>query len=313
MSRGFRLAVALIAGSGIASAQGDPARAYDAATAAQRAPGTKGRVDLIGDSTQTNNAGYGRGFCANLTAEVDCVNMAKGGASTRTFREQGLWDRSLATKPDYMVIQFGHNDLVTKDHADRQVALPQYVENLKRFVTEARAAGIKPVLVTPLTRRYFERDGKVHSDLGEYSEAMRGVAREMKVPLIELQNESVAYLDKVGEPEGNKLAITKKDVDGKTIFDKTHLNWRGSYVFGRMVAVDLGKAVPALQAYVLPGPAKLPAAGGKAVKIVLVGDSTTAPQGGWGPGFCADMTKNVTCVDLALNGRSSKSFRDEGA
>ena len=25
------------------------------------------------------------------------------------------------------------------------------------------------------------------------------------------------------------------------------------------------------------------------------------------------MTKNVTCVDLALNGRSSKSFRDEGA
>ena len=67
-----------------------------------------------------------------------------------------------------MVIQFGHNDLVTKDHADRQVELPQYVDNLKRFVTEARAAGIKPVLVTPLTRRYFESDGKIHSDLGEY-------------------------------------------------------------------------------------------------------------------------------------------------
>jgi lysophospholipase L1-like esterase len=54
-------------------------------------------------------------------------------------------------------------------------------------------------------------------------------------------------------------------------------------------------------------------AGGKAVKIVLVGDSTVAPGGGWGPGFCALMTKNVTCVDDALNGRSSKSFRDEGA
>ena len=79
------------------------------------------------------------------------------------------------------------------------------------------------------------------------SEAMRGVAREMKVPLIELQNESIAYLDKVGEAAGNKLAITKKDNDGKTIFDKTHLNWAGSYVFGRMVAVDLGKAVPELR------------------------------------------------------------------
>src|SRR3978361_2233116 len=114
MSRGFRLAAVLIAGSGIASAQGDPARAYDAATAAQRAPGTKVRVDLIGDSTQTNNAGYGRGFCANLTAEVDCINMAKGGSSTKTFRQQGLWDQSLATRPDYMLIQFGHNDIESK-------------------------------------------------------------------------------------------------------------------------------------------------------------------------------------------------------
>lgn len=309
------------AACGSALAQGDPARAFDAATAAVRKPGTVVRVDLIGDSTQTENAGYGRGFCANLTAQVDCVDMAKGGASTRTYREQGLWDRALKTKPDYMVIQFGHNDLVTKDHADRQVALPDYIANLKRFVTEARAAGIKPVLVTPLTRKYFEADGKIHSDLTEYCQAMQGVAMEMKVPLIDLQAESIAYLDRVGEAEGNKLAITKKDASGKTVFDKTHLNWQGSYVFGRMVAVDLGQVAPAMRRYVLPEAAQLPPEGVKAMKIlngaavtiVLVGDSTTAPEGGWGPGFCAVLTPNVTCIDTALNGRSSKSFRDEGA
>jgi lysophospholipase L1-like esterase len=303
-------------------AQGDPARAFNATTAAQRRPGTVVRVDLIGDSTQTQNAGYGRGFCANLTEKVDCLDMAKGGASTKTFRADGLWDRSLATKPDYMVIQFGHNDAVDrKNPLPRQVPLLDYVANLKRFVTEARGAGITPVLCTPLTRRYFEADGKIHSDLTEYSDAMRGVAKEMNVPLIELQNESIAYLDRVGEAEGNKLAITKKDTDGRTIFDKTHLDWAGSYVFGRMVAVDLGKAVPKLAKYVRPAAAKLPPEGEKAmrileggpVKIVLVGDSTTAPQGGWGPGFCAVMTKNVTCIDDALNGRSSKSFIDEGA
>lgn len=310
-----------------ASAQGDPARAFDAATAAHRPPSAKVRIDLIGDSTQTENAGYGRGFCANFTAQVDCVDMAKGGASTRTFREQGLWDRSLATKPDYMVIQFGHNDLVTPDHADRQVALPDYEVNLRRFVTEARHAGIKPVLVTPLTRRYFGTDGRIHSDLTAYADAMKKVASEMQVPLIDLQTESIALLDKVGEDGGNKLAITKKDKDGTTIFDKTHLNWAGSYVFGRMVAKDLGEEVPALRAYVLPEAAKLPPEGVKAmkilgpgkegfgapVKIVLVGDSTVATGGGWGPGFCKVMTPNVTCVDLALNGRSSKSFIDEGA
>jgi lysophospholipase L1-like esterase len=150
---------------------------------------------------------------------------------------------------------------------------------------------------------------------------MRGVAKEMKTPLIDLQSDSIAYLDKVGEAEGNTLAITKKDADGKTIFDKTHLDWKGSYVFGRMVAVDLGKAVPSLKQFVLKQPAMLPPAGVKAmavinggpVKIVLVGDSTVATGGGWGPGFCAVMTPNVTCVDDALNGRTTKSFIDQGA
>ena len=73
---GKGLAVAMVC-AGVALRQGDPAWAVDAATAAVRKPGTTVRVDLIGDSTQTDNAGYGRGFCANLTAKVDCVNMAK--------------------------------------------------------------------------------------------------------------------------------------------------------------------------------------------------------------------------------------------
>jgi lysophospholipase L1-like esterase len=302
-------------------AQGDPPRAFDAATAAVRAPGTTVRIDLIGDSTQTNNAGYGRGFCANVTAKVDCVNMAKGGASTKTFREQGLWERSLQTKPDYMLIQFGHNDMESKDHNPRQTTMSEYEANLRRYVEEARTAGIKPVLVTPLTRRFFEADGKIHSDLTAHAETMKKVAAEMKVPVIDLQRDSISYLDDIGEKAGNTLAITKKDDDGKTIFDKTHLDWKGSYVFGRIVAVDMGKAVPALEKYVRPEAATLPPEGVKAmkiieggpVKIVLVGDSTVNPGGGWGKGFCAVMTPNVTCVNEALNGRSSKSFIDEGA
>lgn len=322
-----RAILAVTAGLGLAAmamAQGDPPKAFAAATAAVRAPGTRIRVDLIGDSTQTDNAGYGRGFCANFTAGVDCVNMSRGGTSTKTFRSLGLWDRSLATKPDYMVIQFGHNDMEKVDGVaenDRQVSMAEYEANLRRYVMEARAAGITPVLCTPLTRRYFGSDGKIHSDLTGHAATMKRVAAEMKAPLIDLQAESIAYLDKVGETAGNKLAITKKDNDGKTIFDKTHLDWAGSYVFGRMVAVDLGQVEPAIKPYVSSAAATMPAEGVKAMnviaggpaKIVLVGDSTVATGGGWGPGFCKAMTPNVTCVDLALNGRSSKSFIDEGA
>jgi lysophospholipase L1-like esterase len=312
--------VAITLGS-LAFAQGDPPRAFDPATAAIRAPGTTLRIDLIGDSTQTNNAGYGRGFCANLTAKIDCVNMAKGGASTKTFRDLSLWERSLQTKPDYMLIQFGHNDMESKDHNPRQTTMAEYEANLRRYIEEARAANIKPILITPLTRRYFEADGKIHSDLTAHSETMKRVATEMKVPLIDLQRDSIAYLDSIGEKEGNTLAITKKDDDGKTIFDKTHLNWKGSYVFGRIVAVDVGKAAPELAKYVKPEAATLPPEGVKAmkfieggpVKIVLVGDSTVNAEGGWGKGFCAIATPNVTCINEALNGRSSKSFIDEGA
>ena len=288
-----------------------------------RKPGTQVRVELIGDSTQTDSAGYGRGFCANFTAKVDCINLAKGGASTKTFRKDGLWDKGLASKPDYMLIQFGHNDEVSGKETvltDRQVPLDQYQENLRVFVKESRAQGITPILVTPLTRRYFGPDGKIHSDLTAYSNGMKAVAEELKVPLINLQDESIAYLDGIGPSSQETLGLTKKDKDGKLGPDKTHLNWQGSYVFGRIVAVDLGKTIPSLAQYVQPQPATLPAEGVLAMKviqkapfkIVLVGDSTVATRSGWGPGFCATLTSNATCVDMGRNGASSTSYLADG-
>ena len=113
----------------------------------------KVRIALIGDSTQTRNAGYGLGFCANLTDDVVCINDAKGGASTKTYAADGLWAKALADKPDYMLIQFGHNGEESAQHLPRETNLEtEYPANLKRYVEEARAHGIVPVLVTPLTR-----------------------------------------------------------------------------------------------------------------------------------------------------------------
>ncbi|MGO9317080.1 MAG: GDSL-type esterase/lipase family protein [Terracidiphilus sp.] len=279
------------------------------------------RIALIGDSTQTKNAGYGLGFCANLTENVTCINDAKGGASTKTYYQEGYWAKALADKPDYMLIQFGHNDEESKGHLPRETNLKtEYPANLKRYVREARAHGITPILVTPLTRRYYEADGKIHSDLLAHAAAMKKVAKKMHVPLIDLQADSIAYLNTLSEAQGQALGLTKKDAEGKTVPDKTHLNYEGSYVFGRMVAVDMGKAVPILAQYVRPVAAQLPPAGvrsmeilhGAPVRILLTGDSTVALGGGWGAAFCGMMTPNVECVNLAKNGRSSKSYNDEG-
>ena len=269
---------------------------------------TKVSIELVGDSTQTESAGYGLGFCANLTADVTCINKAKGGASTKTYLQEGYWEKALAAKPDYMLIQFGHNDEESKEHQARETNLQtEYPVNLKRYVAEARAHGITPVLVTPLTRRYYGADGKIHSDLLAHAAAMKKVAAEEHVPVIDLQTDSIAYLDALPEAQGQALGITKKDA-------------QGSYVFGRIVAVDMAKAVPALAQYVKKEPAPLPAAGvrsmailhGAPVRIVLVGDSTVAIGGGWGASFCTMLTPNVECLDVAKNGRSSKSYYDEG-
>ena len=285
-------------------------------------PAKKIRIELVGDSTQTDGAGYGLGFCANLTTEVECLNRAKGGASTKTYYRDGFWTDAWQAKPDWMLIQFGHNDVETAGHLDRETNLrTEYPSNLRRLVREAREHGIKPILVTPLTRRYFGADGKIHSDLLAHAEAMTKVASEEHVPLVDLQGLSIAYLNKIGELEGARLGITKKDIDGHTIPDKTHLNYRGSYVFGRIAAEGMAAAVPELAKYVKSQPATMPAEGersmavlnGAPVKIVLVGDSTVNAEGGWGPGFCTTLASNVTCVNKARNGRSSKSYYDEGA
>jgi len=72
----------LLCSLGIVAAQNSPLPNV----AESRKPGTKFRIELIGDSTQTDNAGYGRGFCANFQDSVECINFAKGGASTKTVR-----------------------------------------------------------------------------------------------------------------------------------------------------------------------------------------------------------------------------------
>jgi lysophospholipase L1-like esterase len=214
-------------------------------------------ITLVGDSTQTDNQGYGLGFCANLTAEVECVNRAKSGASTKTYLREGYWSKAQSPKPDWMLIQFGHNDVQSAAHTNRETDVKtEYPANLRNYIANARALGIHPILVTPISRRYFGTDGKIHSDLVEHSDIVRAIAKEQNVPLIDLQQLSIDKLEQIGEVEGNKLGLTKV-VDGQTVPDKTHFNTAGSYVFGRITVEAMARAVPELARYVKPQAAQL--------------------------------------------------------
>jgi lysophospholipase L1-like esterase len=51
-----------------------------------------------------------------------------------------------------------------------------------------------------------------------------------------------------------------------------------------------------------------------AKKVILVGDSTTAVLGGWGPSFCGYHLSSFTaCINLARGGRSSFNYIAEGS
>jgi lysophospholipase L1-like esterase len=248
------------------------------------------KIILIGDSTMAPHSGWGSAFCGkHVKSSVACLNLGRGGRSTRSYRAEGSWDIALAEagipgyRARYVLIQFAHNDQSSRPErwTDEKTEFPA---NLRRFVTEVRAAGAVPVLLTPLTRRMF-RDGKLDNNLASWSDEVRKVAAEMKVPLVDLNARSAAAVSKLGAVEAMKLAQEPPDPkeleaarSGTTLpprpapqgdpppppgtqgpratvvrkFDYTHVGEAGADLFARLVAQDLAVAVPELSGQLLP-------------------------------------------------------------
>jgi pectinesterase len=225
-----------------------------AVAAADASPATKPlprvKIVLIGDSTVNDSQGWGPGFKARLRPEAACANWAQNGRSSKSFEAEGWWKKALAEKPDYVLIQFGHNDQPGKGPARETDPATTYPAQLGKYVDEARAAGARPVIVTSLTRRLFA-DGKVKSNLTEYAEAAKKLAAEKKVPVVDLHALSIELLDKVG-PEAAKAFDPPPDAPGAKPgqTDRTHLSAKGQTAFGGLMADAVKQAVPELAAYV---------------------------------------------------------------
>jgi lysophospholipase L1-like esterase len=204
------------------------------------------KIVLVGDSTVNDEGGWGPGFRASFGADVEVVNLALNGRSSKSFRDEGKWAPALTARPDYILIQFGHNDVPGKGPDRETDASTTYRENLARYVDEARAAGAQPVLVTSIVRRNFTAEGKIKIDsLAPYVEAVRLVAVEKKVPVMDLYNLTLAQAEQLG-PDGC-LEIDAVDPTGKP--DHTHLGPKGRQEIGAMAARELIRAAPALQPY----------------------------------------------------------------
>ena len=140
------------------------------------------RIVLVGDSTVNDGGGWGAGFQSLLTDRAECINTAANGRSTMSFMKEGKWTNALALKGDYYLIQFGHNNEPGKP--GRSTDMPTFVSDMKKYVDDTRAIGAKPVLVTPLTRRRWDKtqSGKINSSLTPYADAVKEIGAEKKVP-----------------------------------------------------------------------------------------------------------------------------------
>ena len=229
------------------------------------------KIILVGDSTTAVAGGWGGAFCSDhVTSFLACLNLARGGRSSGSYRAEGSWDVALAEMrvPGYartwVLIQFGHNDQPGKPGRSTDLAT-EFPANLKRYVAEARAAGATPVLVTPLTRRMFA-NGKLERDLDPWAAAVRRVARETGTPLIDLNARSAAAVEAMGEAEADTFAQLPKGTQPtaqtevndqpfaqrKLSFDRTHLGAKGAAYFAAMMARELSAAVPETRRLLYP-------------------------------------------------------------
>jgi lysophospholipase L1-like esterase len=216
---------------------------------------SKTTVFIIGDSTAANKltkaypeTGWGMPFTYFFDSTVVVNNLAKNGRSTRTFLSEGLWSTALSTmkKGDYVLIQFGHND-ESKEKVDRYTTPEQYIENLTKFVNETRSKQATPILITPVSRRKFDKEGQALETHKEYTPLVKQVAEKLKVALIDLDEKSRQLYQQMGE-ENSKLLFLQllpnehpNYPEGK--IDNTHFSELGA----RKIAQILLQEIKALK------------------------------------------------------------------
>ncbi len=206
---------------------------------------------LAGDSTVTDQdesgypyAGWGQLLSMYFKHDVAIANHAQSGRSSKSFIDEGRLaaiDAELKAD-DFLFIQFGHNDEKADEerHTDPASSYPAY---LRQYINTARLKKAHPVLVTSVHRRFFEEDGMIQDTHGEYLEAVRRLAQEEQVPLIDLADLSRKLFEQLGVEETKNVFMW--GAPGEFINfpggvqDNTHFQERGAMLLARLVAEEI--------------------------------------------------------------------------
>lgn len=199
------------------------------------------RIGLIGDSTVAEQSGWGPAFARQVNDRAEVINSAKNGATLVSLSKE--LDRLLLRKPDFVLIQFGHND---QKHYDPTV----YAKHLKSYADRIRKAGARPVILSSVVRRTFDKHGMIVSDvvetekfafkagLGDYAKAAGTLAKELGAPFIDLYSLSEAHHNDLGQ----EASMSYNFAEG----DRTHFNPKGARAIAGLIIPELTRQIPEL-------------------------------------------------------------------
>ena len=217
------------------------------------------QIWLLGDSTVTDGdppfRGWGWALPKFVREGVTVHNHAVSGESTRSFREKGLWEpvEQGMSEGDLLMIQFGHNDEKDDErHTDPSSSFP---ENLLAYCRAALEKGAHPVLMTPVSRRFFVGGGSLLYTHGEYPQAVRRLAEREGIPLCDLKADSRALYLSLGEEKTAELFVRLAPGEHPDFpeghDDKTHFNAHGAEVICGLVAEEMRK-IPVCRPFLAP-------------------------------------------------------------
>lgn len=208
-------------------------------------------VFLAGNSTVTDQdkdpwASWGQIIPAFFEpGKVAVANYAESGEALHSFKNRLQQLLSVMRTGDYLFIEFGHND--QKRTGEGIGAFTSYKKDLEYYITQARAKGGIPVLITSMHRRSFDSTGRIVNTLGDYPAAVRLVAAEQKVALIDLNAMSKTLYEAWGPVTSLKAFVhyPANSFPGQpeALKDNTHFSTYGAYEIARCVAkgmVDAG-------------------------------------------------------------------------
>ncbi|MDP1512695.1 rhamnogalacturonan acetylesterase [Paenibacillus sp. CMAA1739] len=206
------------------------------------------RLFLAGDSTVTDQGlsgypytGWGQALPALFKHDVCVDNHAVSGRSSKSFVDEGRLDAILGEMKagDFLFIQFGHNDQ-KPDPQRATEPFTTYKEHLRLYIDGARSKGGTPVLITPVHRRYFNEDGTLSDTHGDYITAVRELAEEANVPLIDLSARTQELYEKLGPEDSKELFMWLLPGEYMNfsggLEDNTHFHEHGAIRIANMVA-----------------------------------------------------------------------------